>query len=593
MFIYFAMYSTAAAFAAAFSINNLPIPSLLEKIHGNEIRSLVFSPSLEYMFIKDIQDHTTLSFTAPIVSKEIYDECIKEHISTYFLPSYELFFLPIIGILFLRYFLFLRSTIAMNPMMNQFTQPGGFGGGDITPNGMFGTKTTNQYSIETIMNVTFAGYDDVIEECADIFKNNRTAYAAVGAKIPKGILLEGPPGNGKTYLAKYIAQKTNYSFISVSGSEFVNLFVGMGASNVRKLFDSARANTPCIIFIDEIDSIGKRRISSPQFSNDEKDQTLNQILTEMDGFKDTEGIFVMAATNRKELLDPALLRPGRFDRIIRLPLPDIISRRAILGEHAKIKRLEPTVDLSFIAEMTDGFSGAQLKNLLNEAAIFAARVGNTTITPQNIMDAIEKSTVGLIRKKDSRSRETRERVAIHELGHAFLCSYFSHYFDLKKVSIQSTYEGAGGYTLFQERRENGEGNDDGKLATKDFLKKRLIVAMGGKAAENIVYGNDFISIGATQDLKQANGIARQMIEQFGMGELLQPFYREGIDPNTGMGMDYSDRTKTLSDRESLLLVTEALCEAKQILKENDYKWLKLKERLMENTVLYGIDFNRL
>jgi len=241
--------------------------------------------------------------------------------------------------------------------------------------------------------------------------------------------------------------------------------------------------------------------------------------------------------------------------------------------------------LDFVAELTAGFSGAQLKNLLNEAAILAARVGNTTIVNKNIVDAVEKLTVGLIRKTDSRHPDTKLRVALHEMGHSFLCAQYPHYFELKKVSIQSTYEGAGGYTLFQELPEFVEGG----LVTKDLLKKRLIVAMGGKAAETLYYGDEHVSAGAIQDLRQANALAREMISQYGMGEILEPFYKEGIDPETGMAMEYSDRTELLVDKESMVLVTEAFAEAKRILEENWIDFLTAKEQLYERTVLYQDD----
>ena len=575
----FPFLSLIPASVAVFSFNRIPFNSLLEKINHHHIQSLVFSPSFDYVFINDDTPETSLSFLTPTVSKQIFDESLIHNVDSFILPSPNVFIFPIVFFVVARYLMYAikmnvnMSSAMLNNPLNTFL--GGTGTG----------INVQSYFPEIISNVSFVGYEDVLEECKDIFTFNRTAFDIVGAETPKGILLEGPPGNGKTFLAKYIAQQTNSTFISVSGSEFVNTFVGVGAANVRELFEAARQNPPCIIFIDEIDSIGKKRTASVQSASDEKDQTLNQILTEMDGFQENIGVIVMGATNRKELLDPALLRPGRFDRIIRLPLPDLISRKAILGEHAKTKSLDSDVDLDVVAEWTAGFSGAQLKNLLNEAAILAARVGNTTIVDNNLVDAIEKLTVGLIRTSDSRSPDTKLRVALHEMGHSFLCAQYPHYFELKKVSIQSTYEGAGGYTLFQELPEFAEGG----LVTKDCLKKRLIVMMGGKAAETLYYGEEYVSAGAIQDLRQANALAREMISQYGMGEILEPFYKEGIDPETGMTMEYSDRTEMLLDKESMMLVTEAFAEAKRILEENWIDFLTAKQRLLENTVLYQDD----
>jgi len=550
----------------AFSLNKFPIHVLYDKIQHHDIHSLVFSPSLDYIIIQDNTPETTLSFFEPSLAKQVFDVSLENHISSYILPSLDLFMIPLV-LYFTVWFFFFRQPF--DPMNNLFTP---FDQG----------ISTEMYIPENVSTISFVGYDEVLEECQDLFPLNKTLYEIVGAELPKGILLEGPPGNGKTFLAKYIAQQSQSSFIAVSASEFVNMFVGMGANNVRQLFQDAREHAPCILFIDEIDSIGKRRTSGSLSSNDEKDQTLNQILTEMDGFTDNPGVLVIAATNRKELLDPALLRPGRFDRIIHLPLPDLSSRQAILEEHAITKRLDPDVDLMWVADFTAGFSGAQLKNLLNEAAILAARAGNMTILHVNIMDALEKLTVGLIRKTDVRNEVTKERVAVHETGHALLCIFFKEYFELQKVSIQSTYEGAGGYTLFKEVAE-------GEISTKDLLKKQLIVAMGGKAAENLFYGEDFVSLGAIQDLKKANALARDMICRFGMGDLLEPFYQETIDVKTGMSVEYAERTRLLVDKEAMILVTEALAEAKRILKENWGKCTKVKQLLLDSTVLYMDD----
>jgi cell division protease FtsH len=443
---------------------------------------------------------------------------------------------------------------------------------------------------------SWAGSPEVLDECKEVISyiDNKEKYKKIGAEMPKGILLEGPPGTGKTLLAKAIATETNSSFISMSGSEFVELFVGMGAARVRELFDSARENTPCIIFIDEIDAVGRQRGAGVNMANDEREQTLNQLLYEMDGFNNNEDIVVLAATNRKDILDQALLRPGRFDRIIKVPFPDKPSRIKILEFYLNSKTLEKPFDISSIAELADGFSGAQLKNLINEAAILSARNNYTSIQEKYIFDSFEKSIVGLIKTNATVSAPTKLRVALHESGHSLLALKYSEYFDFQKASIQPTYNGAGGYTIFTEKPEIREGG----LYTKDMLKKRLIVSMGGKAAESVYYGDDFVSLGAIQDLKQANSLAKKMIGNFGMGEKLEVFFNEDIDgdsnPFLGRGLalggdKYSENTKHIMDSESLDLVKQAYYEAKKILNNNIDKLIDFSDLLQNNTVVYKKD----
>jgi cell division protease FtsH len=441
---------------------------------------------------------------------------------------------------------------------------------------------------------SWAGSPEIFQECTEVvsYLNNKTMYEEAGAKIPKGILLEGPPGTGKTLIAKAIASEANANFFAVASSEFVELFVGMGAAKVRGLFKSARENAPSIIFIDEIDAVGKQRGTGINMGNDEREQTLNQLLAEMDGFAQNEGVLVIAATNRRDVLDKALLRPGRFDRIINVPLPDRESRKSILEVHLRNKQIEGGISLELLSELTAGFSGAQLQNLANEAAINAVRLGKTVISQKNLEDALEKLIVGIIKQNDTRSDVTLQRVAIHEIGHAFLAAYFEEYFELKKVSIQSTYSGAGGYTIFSEYPEIVEGG----LYTKDLLKKRIIIALGGKAAETIFYGNSHVSLGATQDLKQANSIAQQMVGNYGMGDKdLEVFYNENTESDRnpflgrtlGMGDKYSEKTKEQFDKEVLEIVNYAFKEALSILSENRHKLNILVNILECSTILSG------
>jgi cell division protease FtsH len=415
-----------------------------------------------------------------------------------------------------------------------------------------------------------------------------------GAEIPRGILLEGPPGTGKTLLAKAIASEADANFISIAASEFVELFVGMGAAKVRNFFKKARDNKPCILFIDEIDSVGRQRGSGINMANDEREQTLNQLLAEMDGFTDNEGILIIAATNRKDILDSALLRPGRFDRTITISLPDKESRRAILGVHTQNKQLDTGINMDLVAELTNGFSGAQLKNLMNEAAISASKRGEIIIKESDIMNSLDKLLVGIVKRTDTRSDESKRRVAIHEIGHALLAAQFREYFELKKVTIQSTYNGAGGYTVFNEHANLTESG----LYTKDLLFKRLVIGMGGKAAESIFYGDDHVSVGAVQDLKQTNSLAQRMIGNFGMGDKLETFYNENVDSERapfvgrtfGMGDKYSDKTKETFDKESLFLVDKSYKMAKDVLSSQQDLMELLIERLLAERTMYGSEF---
>ena len=471
-------------------------------------------------------------------------------------------------------------------MFNSFMQPS-------NPNLVYDTVERSNITLNN-----WAGSPEVIEECKEIIQyiENKEIFNKMGAEMPKGILLEGPPGTGKTLLAKAIAGETNSTFISISGSEFVELFVGMGASRVRDLFATARQNNPSIIFIDEIDAVARQRGAGINMANDEREQTLNQLLYEMDGFNNNENIVVIAATNRKDVLDQAILRPGRFDRIIRIPLPDKESREKIIEYYFNHKNIEKNFNISSIAELTDGFSGAQLKNLINEAIILSARNNYTTLQEQYIFESFEKSIVGLIRKNATIAPATQKRVALHESGHSILALLFNETFEFKKASIQPTYNGAGGYTIFNEKSEIREGG----LYTKDVLKKRLIVSMGGKAAETLYYGNDHVSLGAIEDLRQANKLAKRMIGNFGMGKDLEVFFNEDISDESNpflgrslsMGEKYSEYTKYVMDKESLELVQTAYKTAVELLTKHYDKLLYFSDLLIDKTVIYrdNIDF---
>jgi cell division protease FtsH len=565
------------------SVDNLPtIDSIINNYHSSNINPIVVPNLVEKAAEANIPiyfvdfDNSILNFQNVLN--------ILNAVGNYIIPLFIL-----INILSF----FNRTNRNMPNIMNMpMNQQRG------TRRNIFGFVEKENNNIFEKQNITlgsWCGSPEVLEECTEVISyiKNKDRFKEIGAEMPRGILLEGPPGTGKTLLAKAIASETNSTFISISASEFVELFVGMGAARVRELFDNARKNKPSIIFIDEIDAVGRQRGAGINMANDEREQTLNQLLYEMDGFNDNEDITIIAATNRKDVLDQALLRPGRFDRIVKVPLPDKLSREKILSYYLETKTLEKQFDSLLIAELTTGFSGAQLKNLINEAAILSARNNYTAIQEKYVFEAFEKLIVGLIRKNATSNSETKLRVSLHEAGHTLLALHFKKYFDFQKVSIQPTYNGAGGYTIFSEKPEIKESG----LYTKDLFKKRLIITMGGKAAESIYYGDDYVSLGAVQDLSQANSLAKKMIGNFGMGDKLEVFYNEDINdesnPFLGRGISigdkYSQYTKTMMDKESLELVKEAYSEAKKFLTLNRIKLIQFSELLQENNVLYKKD----
>ena len=483
-------------------------------------------------------------------------------------------------------------------------------------NGMnFLSGDNNQFVVPTTLtnNVTFsdvAGCDEAKFELMEVvdFLKNSDKYVQAGAKIPSGVLLEGNPGTGKTLLAKAVAGEAGVAFISATGSEFIEMFVGVGASRVRKLFDEARKNSPCVVFIDEIDAIGRQRGAGIAGGNDEREQTLNQLLTNMDGFIPSDGIIVLAATNRVDILDSALVRPGRFDRKVKVPLPDIDGRKAILNVHLRNKTIDDTVDLGEMSILTSGFSGADIASLTNEAAIFSVRNNQTSINQTNLLDAFEKNTIGLVSDVQVSEPEIVQLVSYHETGHALITALFPELFVLRKVTINGNKNGMGGYTLFTPKEQYL------KYATKKFLLANLIIALGGRAAEVYLYRkerrsnkiDDFIfehfhdldvTTGASNDLMQANKIARNYVTQYGFGDNIALYEDMNNDaPFVGrvVGNEQrcmSENNKNDIDNQVSELVNFAYQKAFQLITENKKAFVEIVEVLKYERTINGAVVN--
>ncbi len=473
---------------------------------------------------------------------------------------------------------------------------GGGGGGN--PAMSFG-KSKARLQMEPSTQVTFedvAGIEGAKLELTEVvdFLKSPDRFTAVGAKIPKGVLLVGPPGTGKTLLAKAVAGEAGVPFFSISGSEFVEMFVGVGASRVRDLFEQAKKNAPCIVFIDEIDAVGRQRGAGLGGGNDEREQTLNQLLTEMDGFEGNTGIIIVAATNRPDVLDSALLRPGRFDRQVVVDRPDYIGRLQILNVHAKEKTLAKDVDLDQVARRTPGFTGADLANLLNEAAILAARRENTEVRNIEISDAIERVMAGPEKKDRVMSNKRKELVAYHEAGHALVGAVMPDYDPVQKISIIPRGQ-AGGLTFFtpsEERMESG-------LYSRSYLQNQMAVALGGRVAEEIVYGEDEVTTGASNDLKQVAQVARQMVTRFGMSDKLGPVALGRSQGGMFLGRDiaaerdFSEDTAATIDDEVSALVDIAYKRATKALIENRSVLDELAKMLVDKETVDSEDLQQL
>lgn len=465
-------------------------------------------------------------------------------------------------------------------------------GGDPTRQGSFG-KTKIKNMNEEKHRATFddvAGADEEKEELEEIveFLKEPKKFNELGAKIPKGVLLVGPPGTGKTLLARAVAGEAGVPFFSMSGSDFVEMFVGVGASRVRDLFDQAKKNSPCIIFIDEIDAVGRQRGTGLGGGHDEREQTLNQLLVEMDGFGVNEGIIILAATNRPDILDPALMRPGRFDRQVVVGYPDVKGREAILKVHSRKKPLAPDVELSVIAKSTAGFTGADLENLLNEAALLAARKGRKAITMEEIEEATIKVVVGAEKKSKVMSEKEKLLTAYHEAGHAITFFACETQDPVHQISIIPRGM-AGGYTMPLP-------SEDKSYRSKQEMEEDIVVCLGGRVAEALVL--DDISTGASNDIEKATKTARDMVTRYGMSEKLGPInYTSGssevfLGRDMGHGRDFSESTAAIIDAEVLSLVKEGYNKAEEILKKYMDKLHEVAKYLIKYEKMDGEAFEK-
>lgn len=472
-------------------------------------------------------------------------------------------------------------------IMRRMSGPGVGGAGGIFSVGKAKAQVIDNESNQ--IKVTFAdiaGLEEAKQEVQEIvdFLKNPQKYTDLGGKIPKGALLIGPPGTGKTLLAKAVAGEAKVPFFSMSGSDFVEMFVGVGASRVRDLFRQAKEKAPCIIFIDEIDAVGRARSKNPSFSsNDERENTLNQLLTEMDGFGSNSGVIILAATNRADMLDKALLRAGRFDRQINVDLPDVHGRYEIFQVHLRPLKLAPGLDVEFLAKQTPGFSGADIANVCNEAALIAARKGKKAVERQDFMDAVDRIIGGLERKNKITTEAEKRSIAIHEAGHASV-SWLLQYADpLVKVTIVPRGKALGAAWYLPEERQ---------LTTKEQMLDEMCALLGGRAAESVVLGK--VSTGALNDLERASKMAYAMVVYYGMSDkLANVSYFDSQQPDMSFSKPFSEATAEIIDTEVKNIVEEQFARAKDIIANNREKHGKLADLLVENEVIYAEDVEKI
>lgn len=574
---------------AVFALNWLILPMMTQNsIEGssysdfrknlsqNKIEEVSFKQDqILYKLKDDKKIYKTGRMEDPDIVKDLEEKNVDYSSEIPEKPSLFMNFVMTWGFPILLFFLLQR---AMTKRMENLGSGGIFGGG----------KKIEKYepSGETVNFDDVAGQEEAEESLVEIvdYLKNPKKYTEIGAKCPKGALLVGPPGTGKTLLARAVAGESHVPFFSIAGSEFVEMFVGRGAAKVRELFDEAKKNAPCIIFIDEIDTIGKKRDSAGISGNDEREQTLNQLLTEMDGFDGNIGIVMLAATNRPEILDPALLRPGRFDRQIRVELPTLKDRIEILNVHARSYKMEDDIDYSLIARSTAGASGAQLANILNEAALRAVRMGHDKVRQEDIQESIEVVIAGAQRKQDILSPEEKKRVAYHEIGHALVAALQTGSEPVEKITIIPRTSGALGYTMQVPK-------DEKNLYTREDLINHITTLCGGRAAEEVIFNE--VSTGAANDIEKATETARSMITQYGMADefgmvKFQDFGSRYMGDNGNMNC--SEETRKEIDDLMVKIVKSAQDNARQLIADNRDAMKELSEFLLEEETITGKQF---
>lgn len=543
-------------------------------IAGNENAEQIYKtgiwPEDGQRLLQQLMEHEDIKFSATIPTQA---SPLLSFILTWILP---ILFFFIIGEVFYRWM--------AKKMKNQM--PGGMG------NAMsFGKSGAKIYVADAKTGVKFkdvAGQDEAKESLVEVvdYLHSPKKYAAIGAKLPKGVLLVGPPGTGKTLLAKAVAGEAGVPFFSISGSEFVEMFVGMGAAKVRDLFRQANEKAPCIVFIDEIDAIGQKRNTGGMDGNDEREQTLNQLLAEMDGFDGQKGVVLLAATNRPESLDPALLRPGRFDRRVPVELPDLQGRKAILMVHAKDVQMGPDINWDIIARATAGASGAELANIINEAALRAVREGRKAVIQADLEESVETVIAGAQRKNAVISDREKNIVAYHEIGHALVAAKQSGSAPVTKITIVPRTSGALGYTMQVDEGER-------VLMSRTEILNKIATLTGGRSAEELIFGEDNMTTGASNDIEQATKLARAMITRYGMTDDFDMVALETVQ-NQYLGGDASlacaADTASKIDERVVEIVKAAHEKARQILKENEPQLHKLAAYLLEKETITGEEF---
>ena len=566
--------------------NNLVYSSFVQKWNSNEIQSVVVKEDKMTVEVKTTDGKSFVSYIPSQLINSLIEENPNQNVSVSFeAPSTNSTWIPIV----LPCILFAGVVLIFMFVMSQQSQGGGGGRGVMN----FGKNKAKMVTPDS-QSVTFddvAGADEEKAELEEIveFLKVPAKYIQMGARIPKGVLLVGPPGTGKTLLAKAIAGEAGVPFFSISGSDFVEMFVGVGASRVRSMFEEAKKNSPCLIFIDEIDAVGRQRGAGLGGGHDEREQTLNQLLVEMDGFGVNEGIVMIAATNRPDILDPALLRPGRFDRQIVVGAPDVKGREEILKVHTKNKPLESDVDLKILAKRTPGFCGADLENLTNEAALLAVRKNKKSISMDEMEEAITRVIAGPEKKSKVITEKDKKLTAYHEAGHAIVMKLLPNCDPVHEISIVPRGR-AGGYTMHLPE-------EDTSYTSKSKLKDEMVGLLGGRAAEQLILGD--ISTGAKNDIDRASHIAKSMVMEYGMSEKIGTIsYGSGHDEvflgrDLGKSRDFSEEVGAEIDKEIKRFIDEAYEKANKLLKSNVDKLHAVAEALIEKEKLSGEEFEEI